>query len=480
MNENAVETNVETTQGLKVDPRLQFHGGVYASLIPFLIFIAGTVVLALMGYGTETGYWVATILALMVGMFLSKNKNDYFDAIVEGMTEKMTSVAVLCWVWAGAFAGLLKVSGMVEGLMWLGVKANLTGGMFVAFTFVLGAIYGTSLGSGWATITSLTLFMYPAGIALGADPVVLGGAIIAAGCFGDNLGPVSDTTILSATFMERDVAGVVKTRLPYTFIAAGISIVLFILIGGGDGSAVSPEVLAEILSTADPMGLLMAIPALVVILLALRGASLMYAITIGMIGVFVIGLPTGLLNLQDVFYLDPETGALGGAFVEGVAGFAYLILLVLLVTGISYIMQCSGALNILMNKLRGNVIKTARGAEVTMWSIMAVSAAVLSTSVVAIIAAAPLIKSLGDDFKINRYRMANFLDSVHCMCAYTLPWTGATLLFCRMTALAATTYDFVPVISNPLTCVPYAFHCYILAAVFLVSAITGIGRTYEK
>lgn len=466
---------MESTTKLHRDERLQFHGGVMVSLVPFAFFMVTCITASALGYANEQVFWVLTMIALMIGLAFSKNKMDYFDAIVDGMTEKLTTTAILCWVWAGAFGAMLKVSGLVEGLMWLGIKANLTGGLFCCFAFILGAIYGTSVGSGWATITGLSLFMYPAGIALGADPMILAGAIVSAGCFGDNLGPVSDTTIISAATMERSISEVVKSRLPMTFLAGGVSLVVFALLGGG--GTLDPAVAEAVLATADPRGLVMLIPSVLVIILALKGWNLIQAITCGMVAVLVIGLPMKLFTFDAMFCF--ADGGISGAFVSGISGFTGLILLVILCTGVSYVMQAGGALDALLEKLM-SLAKSVRSAEIINWCIMSVSAFCLSHSVIAIIVASPLIRAIGDTYKINRCRLANFCDSVHCMWSYTVPWTGATLLLCRMTQQAAETYTYVTPITNPVSVMPYVFHAYILGAVFLFAAITGFGGRYEK
>ena len=469
------EIDVQAAKALKRDPRLEFYGGPMMTLIPFLIFLVGCIVASFMGYANERVFYIICMFAMIVGLILAKDKSGYFDALVDGMTEKLILTAVLCYIFAGAFGSMLKASGLVEGLMWLGIKANLTGGLFCGFAFILGAIYGTSVGSGWATITGLTMFMYPAGIALGANPMVLAGAIISAGCFGDNLAPISDTTIISAATMERPISQVVKSRLPITLIAGSISLVLFVALGGG-GSDMDAEVVAEVLATANAKGLLMLIPAALTVFFAFKGWSLLHAISVGMAAVFVIGLPLGLFNIEDMLCF--QDGSFSGAIVDGVSGFTNLILLVILATGVSYIMQAGGALEALLGQLQ-KLAKSIRTAEVINWCIMSVSAFCLSQSVVAIIVGAPLVRSIGDRFKLNRCRMANFCDSVHCMWSYSLPWTGATLLFCSMLRQAAETYTFITPVTNAATLMGYTWHPYILGGIFLFSAITGFLRKFE-
>lgn len=54
------------------------------------------------------------------------------------------------------------------------------------------------------------------------------GAIVSGGFFGDNVAPVSDTTIASAATQETSIASVVKSRVKYSVIAGGLSAILYI------------------------------------------------------------------------------------------------------------------------------------------------------------------------------------------------------------------------------------------------------------
>ena len=63
--------------------------------------------------------------------------------------------------------------------------------------------------------------IYPAGVGSGVQPAVLVGAILGGATFGDNISPVSDTTIASATTQDADLGGVVRSRMRYALPAAG-------------------------------------------------------------------------------------------------------------------------------------------------------------------------------------------------------------------------------------------------------------------
>ena len=112
-------------------------------------------------------------------------------------------------------------------------------------------------GTGFGTIAAGMGVLYPAGVALGADPALLAGAVISGGAFGDNLAPVSDTTICSATSQGVDVPGVVRSRVKYAAAAGILTIICIIVYGTLNHGEVSQEVLNY---EYDPMTLMMLIP----------------------------------------------------------------------------------------------------------------------------------------------------------------------------------------------------------------------------
>ncbi len=56
-------------------------------------------------------------------------------------------------------------------------------------------------------------------------------AILGGGVCGDHLSPISDTTILSSTGADCDHIRHVESQLPYGFLAAGVSVVCYLLSG---------------------------------------------------------------------------------------------------------------------------------------------------------------------------------------------------------------------------------------------------------
>ena len=177
------------------------------------------------------GMIIASMLGISAGMLVAKDIAQYGEAVFSLMANRTATVAVVCWLWAGAFSGIMAASGLVEAIVWIGWQLNLQGAWLTVSIFISAVIFATSLGTGLGTVLGFTAIMYPAGIVLGANPAAIMGAIISGAAFGDNMSPVSDTTIVSAATQETDVGGVVRSRLKYALITSAISIVLFYIFG---------------------------------------------------------------------------------------------------------------------------------------------------------------------------------------------------------------------------------------------------------
>ncbi|MFQ5676370.1 MAG: Na+/H+ antiporter NhaC family protein, partial [bacterium] len=278
------------------DSQIRFRGGPAVSILPLAIFIVSTLILVIFGAPAVEGMILAAMFGISIGMLFCRDISGYSEQVFSLMANRTATVAVVCWLWAGAFSGILASSGLVEGIVWLGWKLSLEGAWFTLAVFVSSALFATSVGTGLGTIVGFTAVMYPAGIVLGANPPALLGAIFSGAAFGDNLAPISDTTIVSAATQETDVGGVVRSRLKYVLIASGISAVLFLLFGGG-GTMLSEAEAQKLLSeTADPNGLPMLIPAVIVFAVATRGGHFLAALTAGTLAAVVIGPLTGVFH----------------------------------------------------------------------------------------------------------------------------------------------------------------------------------------
>jgi len=199
------------------------------------------------------------------------------------MTQPVAVTAIVAWIWAGMFAQLLQDGGFVGGLVWLADSAGVGAALFPAITFVLAAVFTTGIGTGYGATVAFVGLFFPAGVLLGANPVLLFGAILSGAIFGDNLAPVSDTTIVSAVTQDADIGGVVASRFKYIIIAATVAFLGYVVVAGGamDGRDIGAEAQTIFLEGSEAIGLIHVVSMLAVIVAAIAGRHIVEAISWG-------------------------------------------------------------------------------------------------------------------------------------------------------------------------------------------------------
>lgn len=494
--------NLKSTTDRRIS--LEFYGGSLLSSFPLVFFVLWAIVQStILGIGNPEGLVVGILVGLIIGMFFARGDwKTYANAIFEGMTQPVAATAIVAWLWAGMFAETLQAGQFVKGLVWLAQTSHVGPELFPAITFVLAALLATGIGTGYGTTIAFATLFFPAGIALGTNPALLFGAILAGAVFGDNLAPVSDTTIVSAVTQDSDIGGVVANRFKYALLAAAGSIVLYVVVGFAMGeSPVPPGAENLLIQEQNAAGLIHLVSMLVVIVAAIRGRHIIEAITWGLVAAIVFNLSLGLSTAADILLfkvpetfsvaknlsflpvievVPPGSEGVAGSLYSGAVGFFPMIVLVLLIVAAAQIMIRGGGFQALEHFLLTRVIHSVRSAETTMVLGTAIVNGMITINTAAEIAIAPYISRIGRRFNINGYRRANILDANTSALGYIFPWSGGVLVgFTAIRGLVDKYAWFTEAnVVNPATVWPYVFHGWLLVAVFLLAAWTGFGREY--
>jgi Na+/H+ antiporter NhaC len=184
----------------------------------------GILWLGILGDSLPEAFWPVVLVSLFPGMVLARDKKGYVDALIAGVASPMMAIMLLAWMLGGIFGALLSVSGVIEGLIWLASQTAFSPVWYPLITFFVACLLSLCTGSSIGTLLAVTPVLFPACFSLGADPFLLIGALIGGAYFGDNLAPISDTTIVSAYSQGTSVSRVVRSRLRYAAVAALITI----------------------------------------------------------------------------------------------------------------------------------------------------------------------------------------------------------------------------------------------------------------
>lgn len=397
--------------------RLTFYGGTFGAMAPFVLFLAGVAMLGLAGVPDERGFWPVLLAAFGLGLVLARDRALYAEIYLRGMSQPIVMTMVMAWILAGVLGTLIGASGLVPALTSLVARAGIEGGGFVVAAFLICSVVSTATGTSLGTVLVVAPLLYPVGGALGAAPAALIGAILGGATFGDNVSPVSDTTIASATTQGASMGEVVRTRLTIALPAATLAIFAYLLFGGA--STGEPTAGGE-LAGADLRPLAMLLAPAVSIVLMLRGRHLVEGLLFGCLAAGSIALVAGWIRPSQLLFLDREQFLARGLVLEGMQRAVGVSVFTLLLMGLVAPLE---ALNIpgrwIASPNAGS--SSPRKAELRIFG--AVSAAVLLTthSVVAILATGKLAREVGERNGISRARRANLLDVT--VCTYSLPPT---------------------------------------------------------
>lgn len=445
---------------------LEFYGGYWGVMAGFIVMIGGILALTVSGRSMPMAFWVPALAGMGTMLLLSKNRSECADAMIEGMSQKLVITILVALFMGGIFSRLMSATGLADGLIWLSLKIGLEGSLFCVITFICGAILSTATGSALGTMIALTPVLYPVGVAVGASPVAMGGAIISASFFGDNIAPVSDTTIASAITQGTTVAKAVRARLRYALASAAIAIVLFMILGGGGQQTAADA------ANFNPNGLIMLVVPILLIIMMLRDANLLVAIFASVSIGIVIGLVSGLLSPGSILSIDMESFEVSGIICDGIMGMMDASVFALFVMAIVYIVQATGFLDTMIEKLE-RFTKTDTSAELIMGFTAVALSFLTVANTIAIIIAGPFAKKvLVDEHHIGPERSAVILDSFSAAAIGLCPYAFLPMLIVPIATGTGAVVDF----TSPQVCL-FEFYNIALLFVMIFAAVTGWGRT---
>ncbi|MFW6140626.1 MAG: Na+/H+ antiporter NhaC family protein [Acidobacteriota bacterium] len=454
------------------EPKLKMVGGIWGGLVPLLVLIIFLTLLSIKGTAGVKALWTAGWLALLIGLFFAKNKAFYCTTLIKGLGDNNGIVIVTAWLFAGVFGKLMVAGGLVSGLLWFGLKTGASSALFAFLSFITAMVFSIGTGTSTGTVLSLIPVLYPAGVFLGANPAVLALGVLSGAAFGDNLAPISDTTIVSAYTQEAKMRDVVRSRFPLSLTAALFSGAVIFLLGGGGNKQALPEIQAQV----NPAGMLMLISFSVVVISALAGRHLIESLIYGNVSAIIIGLIIGQIRLGELFRIPGSRGESTGIIQDGINSVVGAIIFALLMLGIAQVLIESGVLAKILRKLEQSIVKNVKQAELfIILSTITASIPIASNAAAELLVGPSLVKSLGGKFNLAPARKANLMDCAVCSLFYTLPWHIAVVVWYG--ALQSATESFqLPTLPISISFLnPYS---WALLAVLIISALTGWNRQF--
>ncbi len=205
--------------------------GVMVAAMPVVLIITGKGNL-MEGSGSTSVLW-SVILGLLAGaiayraqgIMRTREITDIFMKGVGGLVP-LASLMILAFA-IGDTCDVLGTGPFVAQA----AKAALNPGVIPAVIFLISCFIAFSTGTSWGTFAIMIPIAVPIIRIIGLHPGLVLAAVLGGGVFGDHCSPISDTTIISSMASAADHIDHVRTQLPYALIAAGVSLLFFVIFG---------------------------------------------------------------------------------------------------------------------------------------------------------------------------------------------------------------------------------------------------------
>lgn len=153
------------------------------------------------------------------------------DTVVDGFGVMLTAVSILVLAWSlGEAVDALGTGAFVAGY----AESVINPTVLPVVVLLVAAFVAFSTGTSWGAMAILTPVVVPIAWNLAADHTMVAavvGAIFSGSIFGDHTSPISDTTVLSATFTGADLIDHVRTQLYYAVTVAVVAIAVLLAWG---------------------------------------------------------------------------------------------------------------------------------------------------------------------------------------------------------------------------------------------------------
>ena len=349
---------------------------------------------------------------------------------------------LMFWIFvlAGAFANSAKVMGSIDATVNLALTL-LPGNMLLAGLFLAACFISLSIGTSVGTIVALTPIA--AGIAeqTGTSIPLMTAVVVGGSFFGDNLSFISDTTIVATSTQGCRLSDKFRVNSFIVMPVALVILITYFIMGNG---IQSPQHVADV-------EYVKIIPYLVVLVTAIFGMNVMAVLTVGLLLTGVIGIIVGAF---DVFGWFSSMG-------EGITGMGELIIITMMAGGLLELIKHNGGIDYIISHMTRH-IRSKRGAELSIGSLVAIVDVCTANNTVAIITVGGIAKQIVDNRKC-----ASILDTSSCVMQGLIPYGAQMLMAAGLAQI------------NPVSITPYLYYPMALGLATLLSILIRYPKRYS-
>ncbi|MBQ1901575.1 MAG: Na+/H+ antiporter NhaC family protein [Lachnospiraceae bacterium] len=384
---------------------------------------------------------VAFGFALIVAFLQNKELNfeEKIHICAQGIGDDNITIMMFIFLMAGAFSGIASEAGAVESTA--NLLLNIVPGQFaIPGIFVIACLISMSMGTSVGTITVLVPIAASVASTGNFSLPLCVGTVVSGAMFGDNLSFISDTTIAATKTQGVQMKDKFRMNLHIALPAAGVTFAILVANAIAGGSAELGHY---------SYNFWLALPYFAVLVMALFGMNVFAVLGTGIGLFFIDGLITGHLSFADAFT----------SMGTGTTGMFETMIVTILVSAISALMEVHGGFSAILGFIRKS-FHGKRGGMLGIGFLTAFMDIATANNTVAIVVAAPIAKTISEEYEIKPEKTASLLDTFACIAQGVIPY-GAQLL------IAANLANISSVSIMRYLYYPYLLLVCVLSTIFL-------------
>ncbi len=454
--------------------------------VPIFVMAA----LMISGVNALTAAPAAAFTAIAVAMLTEKLKfNDCLDAAMESVSKILIALFIL--MFAYAMASAFMSTGVGASIVNLALGLGVTGKTVAVVGLAVTAVLSVATGTSWGTFAACAPIFLWLNHLVDGNLLLTTAAIAGGACFGDNIGLISDTTVVSSGIQGVEVIDRIRHQGVWSVLCLLVTGVIVFLCGlglpgvttnGADAIAAIPPNVFDVLAEQKPAAVdllhqieagvpvYMIIPLILVIALAIMGMSTFICLGAGIVSAYILGSIAGTVTsfaayvqlMQDGF---AEAGqwvivmmmwvAAFGGIMGRIDAFAPLSAFVLMISRkVRHLMTCNAILSLFGN-------------------------AALADEMAQIVTVGPIIKDLveknveGDEKSMYtlKLRNATFGDALGVFGSQLIPWHVYIGFYVGIATAVYPLHQFVAI-----DIIKYNFMAMTAVGSIIVLTFTGLDR----
>lgn len=435
---------------------------------------------------------IAAVTAIVVARFVCGIKfQECIDSAMASVSNILIALFIL--MFAYAMASLFMSTGVGAAVVNIALKAGITGKSVACIGILCTAVLSVATGTSWGTFAACAPIFLWLNEIVGGNLYLTVCAIAGGACFGDNIGLISDTTIVSSGLQGVEVFDRIRHQGVWSLSCLLLAGIITFIVGTVEGlstetvdatgviSTLSDDVWAAI-EAEKPVAVdllhqveagvpyYMIIPLILVVVMAVMGINTFICITSGIVTAAVLGGVAGLV-VSPMDFIDL---VLGG-FAEAGSWAMQVMMWVSAFGGVMASIHAFEPISRLIVKLSKNV------RQLTFYNglFCLIGNACLSDEMAQIVTCGPIIKDITEEnvvaseedmYKL-KLRNATLSDAMGVYGSQLIPWHCYIVFYIGM---ATAVYPLAQISVSGL--IFHNYMAWVAVISMLLLTLTGLDR----